>query len=156
MPVPAGTVERVGRHLREINHALKRHYAVLLCSEGLTFPQMVVLRRITEKGETTLAEITGELQLAASTLSGIVKRLERDGLIEKVADPNDLRVFRLRALPKAQELLARAMDIYKVHLGRVLGHFSPEELVSLVACLEKLSEAIVQETPTGLGRGEQG
>lgn len=152
---PEKHVEAIGYHLREINHMLKRHLAVLLAAEGLTLPQMIVLRKIRERGEITLGEIAADLHLAPSTLSGIIKRLEREGLVEKEVDPHDLRIVRLRASPKADSIIQRTSSIYNTHLSAVLSHFTAEELDILLSSLRKLKGYVEEEDPSKLLRGDQ-
>lgn len=141
-------VEAVGLNLRRISHGLKRHMAILLSAEGLTFPQMTLLRVICHKQNPTLADVTGELHLAPSTVSGIVKRLERDGLVERLPDPDDLRVYRLRITAKADKMLRETFVTYNQHLARILSHFSERELAALDDALRKLSIWVEQEVPT--------
>jgi DNA-binding MarR family transcriptional regulator len=148
-------VQAIGYHLREIAHMLKRHLAVLLASEGLTLPQMLVLRRVKEKGEVTLGEIAADLHLAPSTLSDIIKRLERDGLVEKASDPRDMRVIRLRMLEKGKDLLARTCSIYNRHLRNILAHFEEPEVEALSRSLARLREYVAAEDPNKLVRRDR-
>jgi DNA-binding MarR family transcriptional regulator len=148
-------VQAIGYHLREIAHMLKRHLAVLLASEGLTLPQMLVLRRVKEKGEVTLGEIAADLHLAPSTLSDIIKRLERDGLVEKTSDPRDMRVIRLRMLEKGKDLLARTCSIYNRHLRNILAHLEESEVEALSRSLARLREYVAAEDPNKLVRRDR-
>ena len=145
--MPAGEVEQVGYYLRSIFRRLDRDMAFLLSQEGLTFAQMVVLRHIRAQDGTTLAELTDNLQWAASTLSGIIKRLERNGYLERLADPTDLRVNHLRITDKAHHILEKTCCTYNDHLADVLSHFRPDELALLLSSLQKLWQAVQQEQP---------
>ncbi len=51
-------VEQVGFYLRKIFRCLDRDLAFLLSQEGLTLPQMIVLRQVQVQNDTTLAELT--------------------------------------------------------------------------------------------------
>lgn len=148
-------VRAIGYHLREITHMLKRHLAVLLAAEGLTLPQMLVLRRVKEKGEVALGEIAADLHLAPSTLSDIIKRLEREGLVEKISDPRDMRVMRLRVLAKGEELLARTCSIYDRHLRNIFAHFEESEVEALSRSLARLKEYVDAEDPNKLVRRDR-
>ncbi|HKM39603.1 MAG TPA: MarR family transcriptional regulator [bacterium] len=143
-------VERVGWYLRHISRCLDRDMAFLLSREGLTFAQMLVLRQIKASQCTTLAELTDQLKWAASTLSGIIKRLERDGLVERLPDPSDLRVYRLCITPKAHQVLEVTCKAYNEHLAGILSHFQGEELTALITGLEGLWRAVRKEQPQRL------
>lgn len=143
----AEEIEQVSYYLCNIFRRLDRDMAFLLSKEGLTFAQMLVLRYIRDRGGTTLAELTEELHWSASTLSGIIKRLERDGYIKRQSDPADLRVYRLKITNKAYHILEKTCCIYNDHLTSIASHFQTEEFSLLLLSLQKLWHAVQQEQP---------
>lgn len=140
-------VEQVGFYLRKIFRCLDRDLAFLLPQEGLTLPQMIVLRQVQVQNDTTLAELTEKLQWAASTLSGIIKRLERDGFLRRQPDPTDLRVYRLQITDKAKVVLKKTCAAYSDHLACILLHFSVEDITVLLSSLQTLWQAVQREQP---------
>jgi DNA-binding MarR family transcriptional regulator len=60
----------------------------------LSFQQLTVLYLVRTEG-VTLAELARRCMVAPTVITGIVDRLERQGLIRREADPHDRRVNRL-------------------------------------------------------------
>ena len=60
---------------------------------GLSIPQLLTLKFLEEKAEykSTMKALKEHLSLNASTVSGIVARLESKGLIARLPNPNDKR-----------------------------------------------------------------
>jgi DNA-binding MarR family transcriptional regulator len=77
-------------HLRAIRLILKRPIAEAIAGSGLTAPQVGVLKALVGGG-LSLKELSARLGLAHSTVSGIVDRLERRGLVRREPDARDRR-----------------------------------------------------------------
>jgi DNA-binding MarR family transcriptional regulator len=84
-------------HVRAIRLILKRPIVEAIAAGGLTAPQVGVLRALVlARGDgLSLKDLSAQLGLAHSTVSGIVDRLERRGLARRVADDADRRVTRI-------------------------------------------------------------
>ena len=76
---------------------------------NVTPVQYAVMRSLLEKDSQTGAEISAKLLIDSATLTGVIDRLERIGLIARTSDPHDRRVNRL-ALTNAGRDLMPALD----------------------------------------------
>ncbi|MCS5713160.1 MarR family transcriptional regulator [Herbiconiux sp. CPCC 205716] len=86
--------------------------------------QVTILRRLVALGESTPAQLADELRLARPTVSNLLKRLEKDGL-----------VVRARSLEDARSIL-----VVSTERGRsVLNEFRRDRLVILNDALGRLS-----------------
>lgn len=85
-----GEAEVIIEHLRAIRLILKRPIAEAIAESGLTAPQVGLLRALAGGG-LSLKELGARLGLAHSTVSGIVDRLERKGLVRRESDARDRR-----------------------------------------------------------------
>ncbi len=95
---------QVGRVARQ----LVGHYNRVLAPLGLTTTQYFVLAAI-KPGETPpMGEISARTYLDNSTLTPIIDRLERDGWIERIADPADRRTTRIALTASGAERLPAA------------------------------------------------
>lgn len=61
----------------------------------MTAPQTVVMRVVVQHDGISLKDLSREVSLAHSTVSGIVDRLEKRGMIERRQDAADGRVSRI-------------------------------------------------------------
>jgi DNA-binding MarR family transcriptional regulator len=74
---------------------------------GLSGAQAAVLMNLLHE-EPSMRELADWLECDASNITGLVTRLERRELVQRVADPDDARVHRVQ-LTAAGERLARRM-----------------------------------------------
>ncbi len=84
----------------------------------------LVLFSLYEQDERTIKEIAARTQLANSTLSGMLSRMEKAGLIERSRDVQDGRLVRVRLTSRAhsletkcRSLLKRMSDLIEMGLG---------------------------------------
>jgi DNA-binding MarR family transcriptional regulator len=73
--------------------------------EGLSVPQLDVIRRLQARGPVPMRRLAEQMNCEASNLTGLVDRLEARGLVERLPDPADRRV-RVLALTDTGSRLA--------------------------------------------------
>jgi len=128
-------------HIRDLLKRLNKTFGAIatkeLCKYGLTVPQLVVIRQINSEPK-TIGQLSKAVDLSYSTVSGIIDRLEREQLVERVRDENDRRVVWIRKTGKITELFEKvdllSGEIYKQHFNS----FSEEELNHIIHSLEAL------------------
>jgi DNA-binding MarR family transcriptional regulator len=105
-------------------------YRPLLEPLGLTHPQYLVMLTLWQEDEPVSVKTLSErLKLEPPTLSPLLKRLQKAGLIERHRDPADERSLRITLTPRGHELREVAVDVPPAVMER-LG-MSIDELVSL-------------------------
>lgn len=77
--------------LRKINQAIDLHSRYLEKQHGVTGPQLVVLKEIEKNGEISLSQLADAVSLSVSTITGIIYRLEKKGLIRRNKSCQDKR-----------------------------------------------------------------
>lgn len=88
----ASQVERMESDLGAIRRALRKPLEAEVAQGGLTVPQKAVMQVVVRHYGISLKDLSGQLSLAHSTVSGIVDRLEKRGLIDRRASEVDGRV----------------------------------------------------------------
>lgn len=83
-----------------------------------------------------LAELSG---LSTGTVTGVIDRLERGGLVHRVRDAADRRKVLVSPSPEAGATLGPHYREHGEHLARVLETRSPEELRVLATFLDDLT-----------------
>jgi len=154
--VAAADVEAIVALMRRINIGIKHGVERRLEPTGLTLPQMATLGFILEDATVppTLGRISHHLALAASTVSGIVNRLEREGLVRRRPDPEDGRAIRVEPTARSRELQARIRHTYRAYLSEVLRSFSSGQVAELRRLLERLAGAVERGPDPGREEGE--
>ena len=115
---------------------------------GLTqaqFDILMLLRYQTADGsadQTTLGEM---LVVNRSNVTGLVDRMERDGLVTRAGDPADRRVKRVRMTPVGARILDRAEQAYAARTREVVAGLTPASLAALCRSLEAVRTALREE-----------
>ena len=119
-------------------HAVFQNLHERLDPLGITPGQYAVLYCLWTKGEVTPKEISQSILLEMSTVSGVLDRMQKKGLIQRVVDPNDRRSVRVAATPKGMALQEGVMRAVEEMNRDVLRDFTPEEAQQLRNFLAKI------------------
>jgi DNA-binding MarR family transcriptional regulator len=122
--------------MRSVNLESKRIEKEL----GISIPQLLVLQFLsTHPGYRALAkDIKEYLKLNASTVTGIIKRLEIKGLVARTPKPGDRRAAFITLTAVGAELLEQSPTTLQEKLTRRLRRLSPEQIVGLNEHIELL------------------
>jgi DNA-binding transcriptional ArsR family regulator len=85
-------VQEIDQDLRAIRRTLRKPAEQEFSESGQTGPQRSVLQAVVLAGGLSLKEASRRVGLAHSTVSGIVDRLERHGLVLRQTDKKDHRI----------------------------------------------------------------
>ena len=85
-----------------------------------------------------VVELGSRAGLEPSTMTGLLDRMERDGLVERVADPADRRAQRVHLTEHARTIREAAMSVVDKALRGVLGDVSENELEQLKLLLRRI------------------
>ena len=102
-----------------VTRLILRAYQPLLSELDLTYPQYLVLLVLWEQDDLTVNEIASRLVLNTNTLTPVLKRLQKRGLLERDRNPSDERRVQIRLTSSGRSLKERAMAI-PVQLTRSL------------------------------------
>lgn len=127
-------------------HAFTRFYKPLLAALGLTYPQYLVMLVLWETDAQSVSAIGDHLLLDSGTLTPVLKRLERLGLVTRRRAAHDERqlVVTLTGAGRAAEAIALAFP------GRILtaSDCSGEELGAMRRALSDLRRNLDDATVT--------
>ncbi|MBX3427213.1 MAG: MarR family transcriptional regulator [Pirellulales bacterium] len=115
---------------------------------GLTPSQYNVLRILRGEGEPLpCQEIAERMVQVVPAMTGLVDRLEKQGLVTRRRSAKDRRVVYVQLAPKARKLLARLDHPVKKLHQRLLGHLTQTELKELSRLLEKARQSVATDDP---------
>ncbi|HXX50362.1 MAG TPA: MarR family transcriptional regulator [Xanthobacteraceae bacterium] len=127
---------------------------------GITRAQWVVLVRLDRFEGLKQSELADMLDLQPITLTRLLDRLCRSGLIERRPDPNDRRANRLYLTASARPLLERLGDLGDELMATALAGVERESIermvVQLATVKENLRQAIAQRAPAPAGEQRHG
>ncbi|MCL6558214.1 MAG: MarR family transcriptional regulator [Firmicutes bacterium] len=117
-----------------------RHFARF----GLTPVKFNALMQLMYAGDDGLAlsELGERMHVTRANITGLVDRLERDGLVYREPDPRDRRSLRAKITPKAGSLLQRVAPVHGEFTGKVLSVLDNREKEMLIELLKKLQSGL--------------
>lgn len=114
---------REARHIaRLLQEATRRYQALPIDADirrsGLTMPQVSAITVLFDRGPLSLKDLSQELGLSHSTVSGIVDRLEQKGLLQREVDERDRRLTRISITDAVAGYVKEGLQ--EAQLGRLL------------------------------------
>lgn len=122
-------------------HAFNRAYKPLLDSLGLTYPQYLVMLVLWERNGQTVKELGVRLNLDSGTLSPLLKRLEKLGMITRTRDENDERQVVITLTEKGKSSRKEAQSYVAPAIGTLVS-CGVDDIGGLRENLERLKAAL--------------
>jgi DNA-binding MarR family transcriptional regulator len=132
-----------------IDHALQSISKRLRSSVGITGPQRLVLRLIGHFESPSPGQLSDVLHVHPSSLTGVLRRLERAGLVARTRDPADGRRAILTLTKRGRTLNQRQAGTVESSVRRTLGAVSPSEMAAARDVLASLSRELEVEAELG-------
>lgn len=107
-PGQTGISDEVLISLRRLIRAIDLHSRYLSKHFGLTGPQLIILRELARAGEMSAGEIAASVSLSQATVTGIIDRLGRRGLVTKTRSDIDRRRVVIQPTDACRRLLDQA------------------------------------------------
>ncbi len=128
--------------LLRAREAVMRHFRAKLRRHGLTEQQWRILRALSNGPRLEVTELARVTFLLGPSLSRILKDLEARGLIERHADPADLRRAHIGISAAGAALIERVSPESEVIYGAITGAIGSERMADLQRLLEELETAM--------------
>lgn len=137
------------RQLNLIQRRMRQSLQAEFARGQLTGPQRLVMGELVRTHPLSLKQLAAAVSLAHSTVSGIVDRLEKQGLIERRPDPTDRRVTLLLPSSQVRTFLQDRMPQLTLHpLVEALTRATPAERKCIAAGVDTLARLLATTSPT--------
>jgi len=143
-----GDVLEFMRVIWQLDHALQRASKRMESSLGVTGPQRLVIRIVGRFPGMPAGQLAKLLHLHPSTLTGILKRLERQGFLRRRADPRDGRRSLFGLTDKGRSFDVDTEGTVEACIAQALEHTSGAKL----SAARELLDAIAQQLELSIGR----
>jgi len=133
-----------------VDHAWQRWSKHSETTTGVTATQRLVLRIVGRFPGITSGHLAELLDVHPGTLTGIVNRIERQGLVRRRSDPRDGRRALLGLTDKGRAFASETEDAVEAELRRVIERIPPEKLQAARDVLQSLAAtlaALANEEP---------
>jgi DNA-binding MarR family transcriptional regulator len=135
--------EQIERDLGSIRRALRKPLEVEVAKGNLTVPQTDVMRIVVRSQGISLKDLSHAVSLAHSTVSGIVDRLEKRGMIDRRQDEADGRVTRIFPTAAVSEFVQEKIPaLARRPLETALEHATNKERTEISAAIRRLRELL--------------
>jgi len=142
---PDGSTEALEDALIRIAYYVVGILTRLGAEHDLSLTQLRVLGILRDR-RGRMTDLAAYLGLDKSTMSGLVDRAERRGLLARDRNPEDGRVVDVFATPAGRELFERLYREFRTALAPVTGRLSPEQREQLTRLLTPVLDEAEQAT----------
>src|SRR5215475_14766317 len=137
-PQPTGETLQFMQRLWELVHALAVRSKRMGRTLGVTGPQRLVIRVVGQAPGATASAISDILGLHPSTLTGVLARLERQGLLQRRIDTADRRRVRFRLTPAGQRIDRERKGTVEAAVRRANSRADPQMMAHTEAVIALL------------------
>jgi len=121
---------------------------------GLTGPQSVVVRLLLNNGSMSSAALSRLMYVTPSNMTGIIDRLEKKGLVERVRKEGDRRIALIVLTENGKEMSKNVPDPIEKKLIKQLTDLENEHVQILAMAMTQILNLIdtkdIEETPLEL------
>lgn len=127
----------------ETSHAMRRFYDRRVAELGVTRAQWRVIAVLGHHPGMKQVELADRLDVEPISACRIIDRLAEAGLVERLRDPADRRVWRLSLTAKAQPIHKRLGELAEAMSLEAFAGLSGEQLMDMRAALARIRKNIV-------------
>ena len=111
---------------------------------GITYPQYLVLLVLWEQDRQPVNDIAKRLHLETNTVTPLLQRMEKAGLIARKRGEKDSRQRIVSLTPQAIAMREKAKEIPNQLTAEIAKYVSLDEMMALIPSLDKLIEGLQQ------------
>jgi len=109
---------------------------------NLTGPQAMLVGIIAHYGEMKISDLSEKMGLSKSTVSGIVDRLEKQGIVERMRSKDDRRVVWVSLSSEHKACMKNKFESIEYKLEEIMREATDEEVKKIFEGLEILKNLI--------------
>ncbi|GAA4335880.1 homoprotocatechuate degradation operon regulator HpaR [Variovorax defluvii] len=128
------------RLLLQAREAVMAHTRPSLREHGLSDQQWRVLRVLGEHGLVETGRVAREAYILGPSLTGVLNRMERDGLIRRYRDPSDQRRTVVEATPRGMRMVESLSQSIEAHYAWMEKSLGKQKLAQLYTLLDQVIE----------------
>lgn len=128
----------LGYLIHEVARLMKRRFEEEAKTHGITLPQWRVLGQIAMHEGITQVQIATATEIDPMTVSGVLDRLDKRGLIDRYADPTDSRAKLARLTAEGEALYATAKKVGLAMYESALEGVTEDEREAVISVLSRM------------------
>jgi len=132
-------IEEVLITLRRLIRATDLHSKQLVKTAGLTAPQLLLLQAIREQGQVTIGALAKEISLSQATVTTILDRLEKRGLVYRERSLEDKRKVHAYLTDKGADIIRDAPTPLQEHFVKQFRDLREWEQSMIISALQRVA-----------------
>ncbi len=144
-------LSRVSSHLMTLTgffHGIFRMGPTLPAEVRTNVVRHRILKGLERPGRHNLTELATALGVKKNTLSELLDRMVRDGLVSRELSPGDRRVVRLRITPAGRSAIKEFERSMMDNIGQFLKGLDAEDRRDVVAAMESMTRILERHEQT--------
>ena len=133
---------KVAKLFREVMHLFKQSMSKVFEDIGITAPQGMVIGILSKEKTLKITELSTKLSLSNSTVSGIVDRLEKQGMVKRKRSEQDKRVVYVSISSDFKEMNQNFHQRIEEKIEDAMSKGTPEELAKVFEGLDALKKLL--------------
>ncbi|OLN33135.1 MarR family winged helix-turn-helix transcriptional regulator [Desulfosporosinus metallidurans] len=133
---------KIAKLLQEVMLLFRHKMTKVVEDTGITTLQMMIMGIISKEKTLKITELSGKLSLSNSTVSGIVDKMEKLGMVERTRSERDRRVVYVSISPNFVEMHKTFHERFEENIALTINKSTPEELNKILEGLEVLKRLL--------------
>ena len=133
-------VDEVLTSLRRVIRAIDLHSQQLVKTASVTGPQLRLLQLMNEGGHPTISDLAKSMSLSQATVTTIIDRLEKRGLIERIRSIYDKRKVHPRLTEHGSGILAKTPAVLQDNFVRKFDGLQSWEQHMIISSIQRIAE----------------
>jgi DNA-binding MarR family transcriptional regulator len=139
----AEAAQAIEHELRSVEKAMRQPVEAEIARGKLTAPQRQVMRALVHSDGLSLKQLSREIALSHSTVSGIVDRLQRQGLLDRRVDDEDRRRTVIMVSDQIRTYIRTTLPTLTLNpLSAALRKMTEADRAALLSGLRQLNAAL--------------
>lgn len=130
---------------KEIREAVKKTMISNFKNSDLTSSQWMLLGLLLKNGKMKMSDLSKNMGLSNSTVSGIVDRLEKQGYVVRIRDEKDRRKVYVEITYKFHEVAKKSHMSIEKSIEKKLKNITEEEINKVIEGLKILKKIFEEE-----------
>ena len=142
--------QEIDQHLSAVRSLVRKPLEAEFARGQLTGPQRSVMQALVRSQGMSLKDLSRQVGLAHSTVSGIVDRLESRGLVRRDTNETDRRLSVIAVSQLVQDFMRDTLPALSIHpLVEALSRARPGDRTLILDGLRKLRQILSTSTTCG-------
>jgi len=137
---------KIFKSLKRLGLMIKQSMGQHFNSMSLTGPQGMMMGILSHDGEMKISELSEKIGLSNSTVSGIIDRLEKQGLVERTRSKEDRRVVYVNVSTEFRKNSKENFCKIEKTFEDIMTRATPEEIDTILKGLDTLEQIMDKQS----------